>query len=55
MPTGTVERWNSQTYQPVVNIRVTAPPFYEQVCLTSIEAGAGAVWVTAASMVGHHC
>jgi hypothetical protein len=54
-PTGTVERWESQTYQPVVNIRVAAPPFYDGLCLTSIATGGGAVWVTAAATVDHHC
>ena len=45
-PTGTVVRWDGQTYQVADDIRVTAPPFYDGLCLTSIAAGAGAVWAT---------
>ena len=54
-PTGTVERWDGQTHQEASNIRVTHPPFYDGLCLTSIAAGAGAVWVTVAANVDYHC
>ena len=37
------------------NIHVTDPPFYDGLCLTSIAAGAGAVWVTVAANVNYHC
>jgi hypothetical protein len=54
-PTGTVERWNGLTHQGVRNIHVTSPPFYRGLCLRSIAAGAGAVWVTATPNVDYHC
>jgi YVTN family beta-propeller protein len=54
-PTGTVERWSGLTHQGVRNIHVTSPPFYGGRCLTSIAAGAGGVWVTAASNLNFHC
>jgi DNA-binding beta-propeller fold protein YncE len=54
-PTGTVVRWSSETYQVAANIGVTHPPFYDGLCLTSIAAGAGAVWVTVAAHAGHVC
>jgi DNA-binding beta-propeller fold protein YncE len=49
-PTGTVVRWNGGTFRHAANIRVTDPPFFEGLCLTSIAVGAGAVWVT---LAGH--
>ena len=45
-PTGTVVRWDGRTHQVAANIRVTDPPFFDGPCLSSIAAGAGAVWVT---------
>ena len=55
-PTGTVVRWNGQTHQndPPTSA-VTDPPFYGGLCLTSIAAGAGAVWVTVAANVNYGC
>jgi DNA-binding beta-propeller fold protein YncE len=55
MPTGTVVRWSGQTYQVAANVGVTHPPSFEGLCLTSIAAGAGAVWVTVAAHVGYAC
>ena len=53
--TGTVERWSGRTFQITATIKVTDPPFYapsrKSLCLTSLAAGAGAVWVTLAA--GH--
>ncbi len=46
-------RWDGQTHQNAANIRVTDPPFYGGLCLTSIAAGAGAVWVTVAANVNY--
>jgi hypothetical protein len=43
---GTVVRWDGQTHQVADNIHVTDAPFYGGRCLTSIAAGAGAIWVT---------
>jgi serine/threonine-protein kinase len=54
-PTGTVERWNGQTYQGTINIHVVDPPFYGGLCLTSIASGAGAVWVTVAGNLNDGC
>ena len=54
-PTGTVVRWDGQTHQVAHDIRVTGPPFYGGLCLTSIAAGAGALWVTAAARLNSHC
>ena len=54
-PTGTVERWDGQTHQGAFNIHVTDPPFYGGLCLTSIAAGARAVWVTVAANVNFGC
>jgi hypothetical protein len=54
-PTGTVERWDGQTHQEASNIDVTDPPFYNGLCLTSIAAGAGAIWVTVAANLNYHC
>ena len=55
MPTGTVERWDGQTHQEASNIHVASPPFYGGLCLTSIAAGAGAVWVTVAPSSNYGC
>jgi len=54
-PTGTVERWDGQTHQEVFNIDVTDPPFHKGLCLTSIAAGAGAIWVTVAADPNYRC
>jgi DNA-binding beta-propeller fold protein YncE len=54
-PTGTVQRWDDQTYQGTSNIHVTDPPLYDGQCLNSIAAGARAVWVTAAASINSHC
>ena len=48
VPSGTVVRWDGQTYQSVADIPVTESAVYGGLCLTSIAAGAGAVWVTVA-------
>jgi streptogramin lyase len=53
--TGTIERWDGQTHQGTSNIRVASPPLYDGPCLTSIAAGAGAVWVTAAASFNYRC
>ena len=45
-PTGTVVRWDGSTHDVASDIRVTAPPTYDGLCLTSLAAGHGAVWVT---------
>jgi serine/threonine-protein kinase len=47
-PGGTVVRWDAHTYQSVVDIPITGAPFYGGLCLTSVAAGAGGVWVTVA-------
>jgi hypothetical protein len=39
-------RWNGKTHQPAHDIRITNPPIYSCLALTSIAAGNGAVWVT---------
>jgi DNA-binding beta-propeller fold protein YncE len=54
-PSGRVVRWDGTTYQVVDTIAVTEPPLYDGLCLTSIAAGAEAVWVTLASSVNHAC
>jgi hypothetical protein len=54
-PTGTVERWDDQTYQGTANIHVTDPPFYGGQCLTAIAADARFVWVTAAANSNYQC
>jgi YVTN family beta-propeller protein len=54
-PTGTVERWNGVSHQGVRNIHVTSPPYYDGLCLTSIAAGAGAVWATVSPNVNYGC
>jgi hypothetical protein len=45
-PSGTVVRWDGLTKQPVGDIHVTEAPQFGAPCMTSIAAGAGAVWVT---------
>jgi streptogramin lyase len=52
---GTVERWNPSTYHLDQLIPVTDPPFYDGSCLTSIAAGADAVWLTLAPAVKYAC
>jgi hypothetical protein len=52
---GTVERWNPSTYQVGHLTEVTDPPFYDGSCLTSLAAGADAVWVTLAPAVNYAC
>ena len=39
-------RWDGLTHDVASDIRVTAPPRLDGLCLTSLAAGAGAVWVT---------
>ena len=51
---GKVIRWNSAYILDKV-IQVTDPPFYDGSCLTSISAGAGAVWVTLGPALGYAC
>jgi serine/threonine-protein kinase len=46
---GNVVRWNGETHQPAHDIRITNPPIYSCLALTSIAAGDGAVWVTVAA------
>ena len=53
--TGTVVRWDGRTYELVESIPVTDPPAYDGVCLSSIAAGAGGVWLTAASSIEYTC
>jgi hypothetical protein len=48
-PTGEVVRWSGTTLQRVASVRLADSPFSGGPCLTSIAAGAGAVWVTVAS------
>ena len=52
---GSVVRWNPQTYQQTAFIHLTDPPFYGGLCLTSIAAGASAVWVTVGESVDFRC
>jgi hypothetical protein len=52
---GTVERWNPSTYQLDHLTEVTNPPSYNGNCLTSLAAGAHAVWVTLAPAVAYGC
>jgi hypothetical protein len=47
-PSGTVVRWDGLTKEPVGDIHVTGAPQFGAPCMTSIAAGAGAVWVTVA-------
>jgi serine/threonine-protein kinase len=54
-PTGTVLRWDGMSHQVVDTIAVTDPPLYDGLCLTSIAAGADAVWVTLAPSFNHAC
>ena len=50
MPTGTRRAvGRSDPSDSDANVHVTDPPFYDGLCLTSIAAGAGAVWVTVAA------
>jgi protein kinase-like protein len=55
MPTGNVVRWDGQTHDSDSVVHLTDPPFYKGMCLTSIAAGAGAVWVTVAANLNYHC
>ena len=55
MPTGNVVRWGGQTHDSDSVVHVTDPPFYKGLCLTSIAAGAGAIWVTVAPNLSYHC
>ena len=54
-PSGRVVRWDGTTHQVVAPIAVTDPPLYDGLCLTSIAAGANAVWATLAPSVNHDC
>jgi streptogramin lyase len=45
-PSGTVVRWDGLTKEPVGDIHVTEAPQFGAPCMTSIAAGADAVWVT---------
>jgi serine/threonine protein kinase len=47
-PSGTVVRWDGLTKQPIGDIHVTGPSQFGAPCMTSIAAGARAVWVTVA-------
>jgi hypothetical protein len=54
-PSGSVVRWDGETHQTAADIPVTGSPFYGGLCLTSIAAGAGAVWVTVGANVNFGC
>ena len=54
-PAGTVVRWDTETKDVDESISLTGPPIYDGLCLTSIAAGAGGVWVTAAPSIGYTC
>ena len=54
-PTGTVVRWDGRPIKGASDIHVTDPPYYGGLCLTSLAAGAGAVWVTVAANVNYDC
>jgi hypothetical protein len=47
-PSGTVVRWDGGSKEPVADIHVTGASQFGAPCMTSIAAGAGAVWVTVA-------
>jgi protein kinase-like protein len=55
MPTGNVVRWGGYTHDSDSVVHVTDPPLYKGLCLTSIAAGAGAIWVTLAENNNYHC
>lgn len=48
VPTGSVARFNGSTKELASTIRVTNAPLSGGLCMTSIAAGAGGVWVTVA-------
>ena len=52
---GDVVRWDGATYGQDKLFQLTAQPFYDGDCLTSIAAGAGAVWVTVMASVSEAC
>ena len=54
-PGGTVVRWDTRTYESVADIPVTGAPYYGGLCLTSVAAGAGGVWVTVAANLNFGC
>lgn len=54
-PTGTVVRWDGATRDEVGNVHVTGAPQFGAPCMTSIAAGAGAVWVTVAPTSTFFC
>jgi serine/threonine-protein kinase len=54
-PSGSVVRYDVRSKQPTFNVLVAGPPVYGGLCLTSIAAGAGAVWVTVAANVAFGC
>jgi Protein kinase domain len=54
-PTGEVVRWSSTTAQLVASVRLADSPFWGGPCLTSIAAGARAVWVTVGPSRGSTC
>jgi streptogramin lyase len=57
--TGTIERWDGRSYQITATIRVTDPPVYAPgshgLCLTSLAAGAGGIWVTLTDALRDSC
>jgi len=55
MQTGNVVRWGGQSHDSDSVVHVTDPPLYKGLCLTSIAAGAGAIWVTLAENNNYHC
>jgi Protein kinase domain len=54
-PSGTVVRWDGLTKQPVADIHVTESPQFGAPCMTSIAAGAEAVWVTVGPTTNFFC
>jgi hypothetical protein len=44
-----------QSYKVANAFRLTDPPFFGGLCLTSIATGAGGVWVTVAPATDHAC
>jgi streptogramin lyase len=54
-PSGTLVRWDGGTKEPVGDIHVTEAPQFGAPCMTSIAAGAGAVWVTVGATSALFC
>ena len=54
-PTGTVTRRDGQTHQDTAVIHLTDAPYNGGLCLTSIAAGARAIWVTVTPNTYYEC